>query len=298
MIRRFAAGTAVATGLALSLTGCLGGAEEAGDAIKLTAAQVLGKAAEKTGQTDSFKATVSMRMNDPQSGAVSADGEMQYRTKPDLAYSMNLGQMSVGGQSMGGMEQVFVGNTMYMKMPMLTQMASRLGGSAGQLGAKPWLKISLSEIGRQSGINVEQLLEQSRQLDPVQNTKMLTASKDAREVGKETVEGVETTHYTGTYRLQDAVAKLPAEQREAYQKSLAQTGMDSMTFDLWVDKDQLPRKLAMKSAQGAKEDMTISMTYRDYGKPVQIAAPPADQVTDFSALMKNLPGGGQMPTGS
>jgi hypothetical protein len=295
MIRRFAAGTAVATGLALSLTGCLGGAERAEDAIKLTAARVLGKAAEKTGQTVSFKATVSMRMNDSQTGAVSADGEMQYRTKPDLAYSMDFSRMSVGGQSMGGIQQVFIGDAMYMKMPMLSQMAGALGGSGAQLGAKPWLKISLSEIGRQSGINVEQLLEQSRQLDPVQNTKMLTASKDAREVGKETVEGVETTHYTGTYRMQDAVAKLPAEQREAYQKSLAQTGMDSMTFDLWVDKDQLPRKLAMKSTQGGQGDMTITMTYRDYGKPVQISAPPADQVTDFSELMKNLP---NVPTGS
>ncbi|GLW65967.1 hypothetical protein Arub01_42110 [Actinomadura rubrobrunea] len=290
MIRRFATGAAVATGLVLSLTGCLGlgGADKAGEAVKLTAAQVLGKAAEKTGQTATFKATLSMRMNDPQAGQVSADGEMQYRTKPDVAFALKFSRMTVGGQSLGGMEQVLIDRTMYMKMPMLSQMAGQ-GGAAGRLAAKPWLKISLSELGQKSGVNIEQFLEQSRQLDPVQNTKMLTASQDVREVGKETVDGVETTHYTGTYRMSDAVAKLPPETQEAYRKALADTGMETMAFDLWVDKDQLPRKMTMKSAQGGR-DMTITTTYRDYGQPVQIAAPPADQVTDFGALLGALPG--------
>ncbi len=204
MIRRFAAATALATGLALSMTGCLGDAgkkvDEAYKNLKLTAAQVLGKAAEKTGQTDSFKADMSMLMAGTSEGDVTMNGTMQYRTKPDLAYSMNFTDMAVGGKSIGGMEQRLVGRTMYMKMSML----SALGGNS----AKPWFKISLDELGKQSGLNIEELLQQSRQMDPVQNTKMLTASKDVREVGKETVGGVETTHYTGTYRTADAIAKL------------------------------------------------------------------------------------------
>ncbi|MBX6766451.1 MAG: LppX_LprAFG lipoprotein [Actinomadura rubrobrunea] len=300
MIRRFATGAAVATGLVLSLTGCLGlgGADKAGEAVKLTAAQVLGKAAEKTGQTGTFKATLSMQMNSPQ-GQVSADGEMQYRTKPDVAYAMKFSRMSVGGQSLGGMEQVLVDRTIYMKMPMLSQLAGQAGGGAGQLAAKPWLKISLSELGQKSGVNFEQLLDQSRQLDPVQNTKLLTASKDVREVGKETVDGVQTTHYTGTYRMADAMAKLSPEMQEAYRKAMAGSGMETMSFDLWVDKDQLPRKMTMKGGQSGQE-MTVTSTFRDFGKPVQITAPPADQVTDFGALLSQMPnvGQGQLPTGN
>ncbi|MFI0370362.1 hypothetical protein ACH35V_21020 [Actinomadura sp. 1N219] len=292
MIRRFAVGTALATGLALSLTGCLGDAgnkvDEAGKNLKLSAAQVLGKAAEKTGSVDSFKADLSMQMNGTNEGDVSATGQMQYRTKPDLAYSMRFDQMSVGGKSMGGMEYVLVSRTMYMKIPMLSQLG---GGSA----AKPWLKISLDELGKKSGMNIEELLQQSQQMDPVQNTKMLTASKDVREVGKETVNGVETTHYTGTYRMEDALSKLPAESREALRKSYADSGMQNMTFDLWVDGEQLPRKLAMKSQQTADGVMNMTMTYRDYGKPVEIAAPPASQTTDFSQLLNGLGGGGGIP---
>ncbi|TDB84275.1 hypothetical protein E1264_25305 [Actinomadura sp. KC216] len=292
MIRRFAASAALATGLVLSMTGCLGDAgnkvDEAGKNLKLSAAQVLGKAAEKTGSVDSFKADLSMQMTGGSEGDVNATGQMQYRTKPDVAYSMSFDQMSVGSQSMGGMEYVLVDRTMYMKIPMLSQLG---GGSA----AKPWLKISLDELGRKSGMNIEQLLQQSQQMDPVQNTKMLTASKDVREVGKETVNGVETTHYTGTYRLEDAIAKLPAESQEAIRKSYADMGMQNMTFDLWVDGEQLPRKLAMKSGQTTAGVMNITMTYRDYGKAVQITAPPASETTDFSQLLNGLGGGGGLP---
>ncbi|MFA1543823.1 LppX_LprAFG lipoprotein [Actinomadura monticuli] len=288
MIRRFVAGTALATGLALSLTGCLGDAgnkvDEAGKNIKLTAAQVLGKAAEKTGDVDSFKADMSMQMAGTSEGDLTMNGTMQYRTKPDLAYSMNFSEMKMAGKSMGGMEQRLVGRTMYLKMPMLSQ----LGGGAG---AKPWIKLSLDELGKQSGMNIDELLQQSRQMDPVQNTKMLTASKDVREVGKETVNGVETTHYTGTYRMEDAIAKLSPEMQDAYRKNATTTGMDAMNFDLWVDGQQVPQQMRMTSNKTAEGTLTMTMKYRDYGKPVDITEPPADQVTDFAEMMKQLGGG-------
>ncbi|QKG24811.1 LppX_LprAFG lipoprotein [Actinomadura verrucosospora] len=285
MIRRFAAGTAVAAGLALALTGCLGDAgnkvDEAGKNIKLTAAEALGKTASKTGQIDTFQADMSMTSSGSAAGAINMSGTMQYRTKPDLAFSMDFGSMSVGGKSMAGMKEVLVGRTIYMKIPQLTQ----LGGAS----AKPWVKLSLDEIGKQSGLNMDQLLQQSQQMDPVSNTKMLTASKDAREVGKETVDGVRTTHYTGTYRLSDAVAKLSPDQRQAYEKNLAKSGMNGdMHFDLWVDGQQLPRKMTMKTDQSAAGAMTITSTYHDFGKPVQISAPPASEVTDFAALLKGM----------
>ncbi|MDL4776322.1 MULTISPECIES: LppX_LprAFG lipoprotein [Thermomonosporaceae] len=286
MIRRFVVGTTVATGLALSLTGCLGEAGDkvgdAGENIRLSAAQVLGKTAEKTGQTDTFQADMSMKASAGGMGSIEMNGSMQYRTKPELAYSMNFDRMSMGGKSMSGMRQVFIGRTMYMKSPAL--------GQAGGTPGKPWLKISLDQAGEKSGMNLDQLLQQSRQMDPVQSTKLLTASKDVRKVGEETVDGVKTTHYTGTYQMTDAIAKLPADQQEVSRKALTSMGMGSMAFDLWVDGEQLPRKMAMKS-QG-QNPMSMTMKYRDYGKPVQITAPPADQVTDFAAMMKGLGGAG------
>ncbi|OLT25442.1 hypothetical protein BJF79_12765 [Actinomadura sp. CNU-125] len=286
MIRRFAAGAALVTGLTLSLTGCLGDAGDkvgqAGENLKLTAAQVLGKSAEKTGQIDSFQADFDMTMTAPD-GNVKAAGAMQYQLKPELAYSISYSEMSVAGQSVGEMQQILVDRTMYMKMPMLSQMA---GGSA-----KPWFKISLDEVGQASGMNIDQLLEQSQQMDPVQNMEKLTASKDVREVGKENVNGVETTHYAGSYRMEDAIAELPAEQQEAARKAIAQSGMESMKFDVWVDGQQLPQKMTMSTPSSAAGAMTMTMTYRDYGAPVQVAAPPANQVTDMAQMLKSMGGG-------
>ncbi|MGP4024621.1 LppX_LprAFG lipoprotein [Actinomadura sp. 3N407] len=286
MIRRFATGVALATGLALSLTGCLGEAgdkvDEAGKNLKLSAAQVLGKTAENTGQIDSFKADLSMRMTGSKDGDVTMDGEMQYRMKPDLAYRMHFGQMSVAGREMGGGEQILLGGHIYIKLPSVAG-----GGTSG----KPWIKMSVDEIGKKTGISFDKLLQQSQQMDPVQNTKLLTASKDVREVGKENVDGVETTHYTGTYRVEDAVAKLPPESQEMYRKGAALSGMGNMHFDLWVDDRQLPRKMAMKSQQTADGAMNMTIKYRDFGKPVQITAPPESQVTDFSEMLNALGGG-------
>ncbi|MBT2210357.1 hypothetical protein [Actinomadura sp. NEAU-AAG7] len=294
MIRRFTVGTAVAAGLALSLTGCLGDSgtkvDEAGKNIKLTAAQVLHRTAQKTGQTDSFKADLSMKVEGTAAGDTSMTGSVQYRLKPDLAFGMRFDRMTVAGRSMPGMEQVLVGRTMYIKMPMLSQ----LGGNA----AKPWLKISLDELGKKSGMNLDQLMEQSRQMDPVESTKMLTASKDVREVGKETVDGVRTTHYTGTYRLEDALAKLPAEEQRRKRQAMGKLGMDAMSFDLWVDDRQLPRKMAMGSGLTAEGKMTMTMTFRDYGKPVQITAPPASETSDFGAMLGRLGNGLRPPTGT
>ncbi|WP_242902952.1 hypothetical protein [Actinomadura terrae] len=294
MIRRFTVGTAVAAGLALSLTGCLGDSgtkvDEAGKNIKLTAAQVLGRTAQKTGQTDAFKADLSMQMQGAAMGDTSMTGSVQYRLKPELAFSMRFDQMSVAGRSMPGMEQRLVGRTMYIKMPMLAQLGVKTG--------KPWLKISLDELGKKSGMNLDQLMEQSRQTDPVETTKMLTASKDVREVGEETVDGVKTTHYTGTYRLEDALAKLPAEEQQRKRQAMDKLNMDSMAFDLWVDDQQLPRKMAMRSGQAADGKMTITMRFHDFGKPVQITAPPASATSDFGEMLGQLGNGLKPPAGT
>jgi hypothetical protein len=44
----------------------------------------------------------------------------------------------------------------------------------------------------------------------------------------------------------------------------------------------------MQTGQTAAGAMTITTSYRDFGKPVQISAPPAGQVTDFGSLLKGL----------
>ncbi|MBC6461381.1 LppX_LprAFG lipoprotein [Actinomadura sp. HBU206391] len=286
MIRRFVAGTAVSAALALSLTGCLGedsgGKADLGNTVNLSAAQALLKTSQKAGEITSFKADVSVESGGTGAENVKASGTAQYRLKPTLGFTMTFNQMNVGGESMAGMEQVLVDKTLYMKLPMLGEVGS----------GKPWVKIPLDTIGKASGLNMDQMLQQSQQMDPVQSTKQLTASKDVREVGKETIDGVQTTHFTGTYSVADATAKLEPAQQEAAKKAAQVTGLDKMAFDLWVDGQQLPRKMALKSAPGAKTPMSVTVVYRDYGQPVTISAPPASEVGEFGDLLQNVPSPG------
>ncbi|WP_067812232.1 hypothetical protein [Actinomadura kijaniata] len=274
MIRRFAAGTAVATGLTLALTGCLGEAKntagEAGENIRLTAAQVLGKAADKTAQTDTFKAEVTVDGKLTQ-GSMNMKMTMETRLRPEVAMRMVTSPTSVAGQTVPGMEMRLVGDAMYMKMP---QMAARNGG-------KPWARISLDAVGQAAGgVNYRQLLDQAKQQSPADQVKMFTTSKDVQQVGTETVDGVRTTHYKGTYNPQEALTKLDPQSRQAMERTYAQLGTTAIPFDLWVGDDSLPRKMTM-SMQTAMGTMSTTALYRDYGKPIQVAVPPASEVGDM-----------------
>ncbi|MQA97146.1 MAG: LppX_LprAFG lipoprotein [Streptosporangiales bacterium] len=294
MRRRLPALVATGAALAISLTGCFG-AEKSGGAAEggsggssgteqkpMSPLEVVAASAQKTKTADTFKSLFSMKIKTAE-GNVAMKGRMAYRTKPDMAFDQNISSMQMGGRKLpGGMRQVLINDVIYMKMQMLSSMT----------GGKPWLKMSLADLEQKSGINVDQLMEQSQQMNPVTNTQMLTSSKDAKKVGTEEVGGVQTTHYTGTYDPEASMAKLDPKTREAAQKAMA--GMKDMKFDLWVDDQQLPRKMVLRGKVASKEtgagSMAMTMLFSDFGEPVNISAPPASQTQDIKQ-MKGMRGG-------
>lgn len=281
MIRRYTAGAAAGAALAVSLTGCLGdgGTDKASDGTsassgtKLTAVDALGKASEKSGTIKSFHATMTAKTS--VSGQdTSMSGSVDYQLKPELGMKMDFSNMTVAGKSMEGFQEILKGDSIYMKVPALSK----------QTSSKPWLKFSLSGLSAKSGIDVKGLLNQAQQADPAMSVKMLTASNDVNRVGSAQVGGVSTTHYAGTYSIQQALAKLDASQRDQAQKSLTQSGLDKMAFDVWVDGDQLPRKIKLTTPPGSKLTMDTTMTYSNFNQPVSITAPPASEVTDGAKM--------------
>lgn len=71
---------------------------------------------------------------------------------------------------------------------------------------------------------------------------------------------------------------LPADMTESL-AALGQTLPPELTYTYWVDADDLMRRVTAEVA-GATNDTTFS----GWGDPVEITAPPADQITDASAL--------------
>jgi LppX_LprAFG lipoprotein len=271
MARRFAAGAAVGTALIVSLTACnIGGgtSNASGDQknTKLTAAQAIALTSQKAGAVSSFKATMAEK-GSFSGQATSIRATVKAQLRPQLLMSVDIPNMQLGGKS-ASVQEITTADAIYMKVPGLAQSSD-----------KPWIKLSLSALKQQTGVDVQGLMSQGQGVDPAANVKMLTASKDARVVGTETVDGVRTTHYRGTYSLSDGLARLDADQRQKMQQLLNQQGLTKLNFDLWVDGQNLPRKVAMYTPAGSTTDLSITENISDYNKPVTVTAPPASEVT-------------------
>ncbi|WP_243712755.1 hypothetical protein [Actinomadura sp. 6K520] len=268
-----AGGTAVSA--ALLLTGCGGGGTGTTENMQLSASQALLKASEKTGEADTFKADLTVTgTGQGGSGEIRADGQFQLR--PTLQFSAKLDEFSRGGKSVPGAQgqALYTGNVLYAKVPQLAQFVS---------GGKPWVKIDVNQAAQHTGFDIQGLIGQVQKVDPAEQTKMFTGSKDARRVGTEKVDGVETTHYTGTVTVQDALNRLDAESREKVRKWLpAEKANHKINFDLWTDGENLPRKLVSKMNGEQGETGTVTVLYSDYGKSFKVNPPPSDQVGELS----------------
>ncbi|WP_243716624.1 hypothetical protein [Actinomadura sp. KC345] len=268
-----AGGTAVSA--ALLLTGCGGGGTESTENMKLSASEALLKTSKKTDQADTFKADLTVTGTDAGgNGELRADG--QFQLSPELKFSAKLDEISRGGKTVPGAkgQALFTGNTLYAKVPQLAQFVS---------GGKPWVKVDVNEASQRTGFDVQGLIDQVQKVDPAEQTKMFTGSKDARRVGTESIDGVQTTHYTGTVTVQDALNRLDAEAREDVGKWLPKDKANSkINFDLWTDGENLPRKLVSKTSGSQGESGTVTVLYSDYGESFTVNPPPSDQVGTLS----------------
>jgi hypothetical protein len=281
MVRRSLAGAAVGAALTLTLTGCLGDAG-GGDLgpVKLTAAETISQASQHTRKVDTFRTNITLNTQLP-GGAVMLRGLAHYRVRPSYGFHVMLTEANIpGAPVLTGSHLMFLGDTTYVKAPIVPKV----------FAGKKWVKVSLSDAGGGSGADFGGLVKQVERVDPIANTQMLTASKDARLVGEETVDGVRTRHYQGTYSVREALAKLDRGQRDRLRRGLDESGLSKVQFDLWVDGQQLPRKLVLKNTPekagdaGAPPQATVTVAYRDFGKRVNLSPPPPAQVADVKDL--------------
>jgi predicted small lipoprotein YifL len=169
-------------------------------------------------------------------------------------------------------EAIMVDKKMYMKMSFL----------AGQLpSGKQWLELDLGKALQATGVDPSSSLGQT---DPQQWLQQLLASGDTQTLGTDTVQGEQMTHY----RTQIDPAntdQIPADQRAAVKKALQQLGLSKIPVDAWVDGQGLLRRMSLSFALSTMS-MTMSMDLSQFGTPVSITAPPADQVFDATPLMQ------------
>ncbi|MFC9908176.1 DUF1396 domain-containing protein [Streptomyces sp. NPDC127197] len=260
---------------ALVLGGAVGCGTE--QAPAMTPAAAVARAAEKTEDITSL--SYRMKGEVPGDGRIEAEAAMSMKPQ---AMSMKI-TMPDDPEMTGPVEMRLVGKAVY------------IGGEAMADGmdGKSWMKIDASELGGEHSLGSGASGLDQADKNPAAESAFLTGSDDVEEVGTETVDGVETTHYKGTITLEDMRDSLKNEDkktRELREKSLEQyedMGVDELTMDMWVDGDDHTKQFRMQGdADKGRLDMTV--TFLDYNEPVTVQAPPAKETLDLAEMMKEL----------
>lgn len=248
--------------LVVGVVAVIGG--QGDDGKKVDAAALLSGAPDALRKAGSARTTMTMSVK---AGGVSLETEANGVT--EFATGRGTFSMSVFGNEM---EVRNDGTNMYIRIP---------AGSSPSV-SKPWVSMPISAMTAAGPTSLGGADSTTAYLDALRGI-----GGAIETIGSEKVNGVDTTHYHAVIRLADAIAKTPEAiraQAEAGLKQLDQLGIAEMPVDVWISDDGLPvRQVMTFDAPGgvsalAGMKMRMQMDLSDFGVPVEVEVPPADQV--------------------
>lgn len=259
---------------AIALAGCAttisgsaapAGTSGSGYAAPVRTVEDLGAAVSHNTQASAVH--MNMAVTVPEVGTITASGDAKF------ASSQPSEQMTMTIPSVGDMKIVLVSGTIYMSLP------PNLSGALSTSG-KPWVKLDLNSLNPQFQ-SLSQSAGLAGQADPTQLLQQISAAGTITKVTHETVDGVPTTHYSITVDVAKMLRSTNASDQE--KQALAQLGITTMPFDIWVNSDNLPVRIVtnvpFSEGTTSGQPLSISVNYSNWGEPVTVTAPPADQVT-------------------
>ena len=293
MNRRLRASRALAAVLLVPVFGIA-----CGEPVDQSALKAVTQAAAEVQDAKTFRMSFSMTMSGipnapPGSITIAGKGAFDYRRQAGRM-TMDMGSMlgSLAPPGSTRVDLILDGFVMYMRMPFLTRLIP---------GGRPWIKMDLEEVGRQTGVDLA-ALSQVGQSDPTQYLTYLSgASEDVREVGRQSNCGSDmrqigmTTHYHAELDLGKAIEQAPAAVRERARASIEQVEdmlVDgTMPVEVWIDRRGLPRRMSSSYEMKVPDsedtlDVRYSLEMGDYGTRVRVKPPPESQFTDLAQLLQ------------
>jgi len=283
----------VASALVLASCGSAGGSSDSVTkstvpvSRKIVLTSIMTTAAAQTARID-----LEVGVSGDSSGKLTADGVTDFGTG-DSQLTMYI-DGPLGSALSDGIETRRVDDVVYTRLP---------SGYPGVSESKPWLAIDTSKLGGAGGSP----LDLTGQADPTKALAYLeTVSSDVREVGADSIRGTDTTHYRATLDPAKSVdvngKEIPAGLRDAMKQLAGLFG--PIPADIWIDADGRLRRERIKldfgkifrgilGDTGSKADdavITETLDFYDFGTPVHVEAPPADEVShlpnasDFPSL--------------
>ncbi|MCC3766230.1 DUF1396 domain-containing protein [Streptomyces sp. UNOC14_S4] len=286
---RSTAGALLSVALLCGTAACSGGGEsKAGPAAKGSASQAPQKAADATAAAAVKRAarkseeitSLSYSMSGKMPGTGDVDGTAAIRMNPQ-AMQMKMKIKGATAEGSGQMEMRVVDGALYMR-----------GSDETMGGDAKWIKFDMGAMQAAGGADGKGKVG-SQPSNPADEASGMGSAKDVTKVGEETIDGVKTTHYTGTVtlgQLRQELQSKPADVRERQEKNLAEyekMGADKIQIDMWVDGEDHGKQVRTRSAT-RKGQLDMTMKFLDVNKPVTVETPPASEVTDLAELAKKM----------
>ncbi|RSN48093.1 hypothetical protein DMC64_12885 [Amycolatopsis sp. WAC 04197] len=279
---------AVAAALTLVVTGCgtrpAGPAENKGGELALAnpfadASGLVEAAKQGTRKTKSSKTTIDAITKDAKvTGTLLA-----YYDGPASKIEANL---TIAGEA--GVLRL-VDQTLYLKLPPSEQAELKTD--------KAWGKIELNSADPRAKAMGKALLRSFEMGDPAKQLELIEKAGRIIRSEQTQLDGVPVNHYFVEYDVKKQIelflgGDVPADQRAEIEKRLGDKDV-RVPAELWFNAEQLPLKLTMDltsvmKSTGASEagEVKSTYTYSDWGTPVNVTAPPAPEVADYTELLK------------
>jgi hypothetical protein len=255
---------AVAVTSVLVLSGCGGGS---GDGSLL---ETFAQAAEITGAAETVHIKLEVQFDDVPGAdgiTVVTEGESTIDGKQSRLTMTQLGQE---------IEALVVDETYYYKFP-------------GLPDGKTWARLTFDEVQEATGLDVAAATNQN----PTEVLARLAASGEIEKIGDEEIDGVATTHYRAVVDIEAMNEQSGVASDKALEQMKALFG-PSYPADIWIDDDGYLRRMTFAidlanapdppSGTPAEGRIVIEMTMSAFGEPIDVIAPPEEDVIDFADL--------------
>lgn len=279
-------GTVGMVGMALLLAGCGGAASSTGG----TATTAPGRSPDAVltaYQRTVAARTASMSLDETIHGApsgplaVSGTGQIDFTTG-DASVSMAI-------PSIGHMDMRIVKPTIYLQIP------SGLGTALP--AGKSWVSVDLDSptVSSALGASFSQLTDSANLSTDSLSYLQAVSAQGVATLGPATVRGVPTTEYSATVDLAKAGRNRSPAVQALLRKLQSELGVSSLPVEVWLDAQGQIRRESLQESMtmgGTRVDVGVTVELYDFGTPVDVAPPPADQTIDISSML------GALSTGS
>ncbi len=171
----------------------------------------------------------------------------------------------------GAIGMVLAGDRLYLKLPQSLVPT-----------AKPWIGVDPNGTDQASKALAAIVSEEQANTDPSKTLTQIQSAGTITRTSADQVDGQPATHYVisvNTAKLLASPAVTP--QLRQLVSGSGVTMPATIVYDVWINSTNLPVRVGFSenvTRAGTSTKVTVDMTYTQWGAPVHIQAPPADQI--------------------